>query len=73
MLREAEALAARKPIGELLSKTIAEKDVESAIKQYHELRSTQPRTYNFDEIELNDLGYQLLEPRKSRKRFAFSN
>jgi hypothetical protein len=33
--------AARKPIGELLSKTIAEKGVESAIKQYHELKSTQ--------------------------------
>ena len=64
MLREAEALAARKPIGELLFKTIAEKDVESAVKQYHELRSTQPRIYNFDEIELNDLGYQLVGAKK---------
>lgn len=64
MLREVEALAARKPIGELLSKIIAEKDVESAIKRYHELKSTQPEIYNFDEIELNELGYQLLEAKK---------
>jgi hypothetical protein len=40
MLSNAEALASRKSIAEALAKTIIEKDVESAIKQYHELRAT---------------------------------
>ena len=38
--------------------------MESAIKQYSELKSNQRETYNFDEAELNELGYQLLEAKK---------
>jgi len=60
MLAHAEALASRKSVAETLSKTINEKDIESAIKQYHELRATQPDKYDFGEDELNSLGYQLL-------------
>jgi imidazolonepropionase-like amidohydrolase len=60
MLAHAEVLASRKSVAETLSKTINEKDIESAIKQYHELRATQPDKYDFGEDELNSLGYQLL-------------
>src|SRR6202008_1173343 len=56
----AESLASRESIAEALSKTINEKDVQSAIKQYHELRVSQPDKYDFGEDELNTLGYQLL-------------
>jgi tetratricopeptide (TPR) repeat protein len=37
-----------------------EKGIDAAIQQYHELKETQPDEYNFDEYELNMLGYQLL-------------
>jgi len=47
-------------IAETLSKTILENDVESAIQQYHDLKTSHPEDYNFDEYELNSLGYQLL-------------
>jgi len=60
MLAKAQALASRKSIAETLSKTINEKDVQSAIQQYHELRATQPNKYDFSEDELNTLGYQFL-------------
>ena len=47
-------------IAELLGKTIINKEVESAIKQYHDLKTNQQNIYNFAESELNILGYQLL-------------
>lgn len=50
----------RKSIGDTLSATIASAGVDEAARQYHELKATQPAVYNFDERELNDLGYQLL-------------
>ena len=61
MLAKAEALASRKSIAEALSKTIQQQNVDAAIKQYHELKSTQPAAYDFGEGELNSLGYQLVE------------
>jgi hypothetical protein len=50
----------RKSIGDTLSATIASAGIDEAARQYHELKATQPAVYNFDERELNDLGYQLL-------------
>jgi glyoxylase-like metal-dependent hydrolase (beta-lactamase superfamily II) len=50
----------KKSISEPLSHTIMERGVEAAIEQYHELDKTQPEAFNFDEYELNMLGYQLL-------------
>lgn len=44
----------------ILSQTILKSDVESAIKKYHELKTNQKDEYNFNENELNILGYQLL-------------
>lgn len=54
----------RKSIAETLSATIATSGVDQAVKQYHDLKATQPTTYNFDEVELNSLGYQLLNSHK---------
>jgi tetratricopeptide (TPR) repeat protein len=51
----------RRSISETLSATIAASGVDAAVKQYHDLRAAaQPITYNFDEDELNSLGYRLL-------------
>jgi hypothetical protein len=64
MLSQVEALAARQPISDVLRKTIREKDVAAAIKQYHELKSAQHATYDFGENELIGLGYELLQTKK---------
>jgi CubicO group peptidase (beta-lactamase class C family) len=47
-------------IAETLDSTIKEKGVEAGIAQYRELKAKQPETYNFEEGELNGLGYQLM-------------
>ncbi len=52
--------APKKPVSEAMLKTILEKDVETAIKQYRELKAKQADAYDFREQELNTLGYQLL-------------
>ncbi|MHB8215613.1 MAG: DUF2306 domain-containing protein [Candidatus Sulfotelmatobacter sp.] len=54
----------RRSITETLSPTIASSGIDAAIKQYHELKAAQPTTYNFDEGELNSLGYRLLNAKK---------
>jgi CubicO group peptidase (beta-lactamase class C family) len=53
-----------KSIAAELYKLILEKDIASAIKQYHDLKNTKPDNYNFKEYELNRLGYQLLGDKK---------
>jgi tetratricopeptide (TPR) repeat protein len=50
----------RKSLAETLSATITYSGLDQALKQYHELKSTAPSSYNFDEGELNALGYQLI-------------
>ncbi len=54
----------QKSIAEILGKTILSADVASAIKQYHDLKTNQRDKYNFQEYELNSLGYQLLRINK---------
>ena len=54
----------RRSITETLSPTIASSGVDAAIKQYRDLKAAQPVTYNFDEDELNSLGYRLLNAKK---------
>jgi tetratricopeptide (TPR) repeat protein len=54
----------RKSIAETLSATIASSGVDTAIQQYHDLKATAPATYNFDEGQLNGLGYRLLRANK---------
>lgn len=59
------AFDSRKSIAQTLSTTVAAVGIDAAIQQYHDLKATQPATYNFDQGELNTLGYQLLR----KKRF----
>ena len=54
----------RRSIAETLSATIGSSGVDQAVKQYHDLKVGQPAIYNFDEDELNALGYQLIRTNK---------
>ena len=57
----------RKSIAETLSATIASSGIDQAAKQYHDLKAAEPATYNFDENELNSLGYQLIRSKKFKE------
>lgn len=54
----------RKSIAETLAATIATSGIDQATAQYHELKATEPTAYNFDEDQLNSLGYQLIQAKK---------
>jgi tetratricopeptide (TPR) repeat protein len=54
----------RKSIAETMSATITSNGIDAAVKQYHDLKAASPTTYNFDEVELNALGYQFLHAHK---------
>ncbi len=64
MLSQVEAIAQRQPISEVMMKTIQEQNVATAVRQYRDLKSTQPTAYDFSESELIRLGYQLLRTKK---------
>jgi tetratricopeptide (TPR) repeat protein len=64
MLAQVEALAARPLIGNVLMKTIQEKDIAAAVAQYHDLKTNQPNGYDFSEQEFIGLGYALLHMKK---------
>jgi len=66
MLAKIEALASQKSIGDVLAATMKEKGMEAAIRQYRELKSTQPDHYNFGDKynELLVVGDQLLDAKK---------
>jgi uncharacterized membrane protein len=57
----------RKSIAETLSATIASGGIDAAAKQYHDLKVAGSANYNFDEGELNGLGYQLLGAKKFKE------
>ncbi len=57
----------RKSIAETLSATIASSGTDAAAKQYHDLKAAAPANYNFDEDELNALGYQLINTKKFKE------
>ncbi len=61
------ALDTRKSIAQALSATIASSGIDAAVKQYHELRASAPAIYNFDEGELNRLGYILIRENKFKE------
>ncbi len=64
MLAKVEVLANRKPIGEVLYKTILEKNIDAAVTQYYDLKANQPDAYDFSEDELIGLGYGMLHAKK---------
>jgi len=51
-------------IAETLSATIASSGIDAAEKQYHDLKAAGSPSYNFDEGELNALGYTLIGAKK---------
>ncbi|HLL70405.1 MAG TPA: serine hydrolase [Pyrinomonadaceae bacterium] len=57
----------KQSIAEVLMKTITERDVASAIKQYRDLKAAKGADYNFGENELNMLGYQLLGAKRMKE------
>jgi tetratricopeptide (TPR) repeat protein len=67
MLAKVEAIANLTSIAEPLLKTITEKDVESAIRQYYELKTAQPDAYDFSEEELNSLAFKLFQMKKLKE------
>ena len=58
------AFDSREPIGDLLAGELARGSVDAAVQRYHALKSSSPTRYNFDEGQLNRLGYTLLRTRK---------
>jgi uncharacterized membrane protein len=57
----------RRSISETLSATIASGGIDQAVRQYHDLKVAEPATYNFDEDQLNSMGYQLLNTKKFKE------
>ena len=58
------AFDSRKSIAETLSATLASSGIDAAVEQYHRFKAANPATYNFEESQLNGLGYELLRSRK---------
>jgi len=50
----------KRSIVNVLLKTIIQENVQAAVKQYHDLKLNNPDSYNFDEYQLNTVGYRLL-------------
>ena len=50
-----------KSLSSILKQTILKSGVEQAIVKYHNLKANKADGYNFNEEELNNLGYQLLQ------------
>jgi tetratricopeptide (TPR) repeat protein len=67
MLAKVKAIANLTSIAEPLLKTITEKDIQSAIRQYYELKAAQPEAYDFSEEELNSLTYKLFQMKKLKE------
>ena len=59
------ALDKRPSIAVTLAETIKSGGVEVAVRQYRTLRAVRPVTMNFDEDELNALGYELLRAKQT--------
>ena len=61
------AFDSRKSIAETLSRTIASAGIDEAARRYHDLKTAAPATYNFDEDQLNALGYRLTQAKEYSK------
>jgi tetratricopeptide (TPR) repeat protein len=57
----------RKSIAETLSATIDSSGIDQAAQQYHDLKAAHPATYDFDETELNTLGYDFIRAKKFKE------
>jgi hypothetical protein len=57
----------KKSIAEVLLKTITEEGIETAIKQYYDLKENHFDSYDFSERELNILGIRLIRKQKIKE------
>ena len=48
------------PLSDTIGRIIIEKNIETAISEYHDLKENHAEKYEFNENALNTLGYQLL-------------
>ena len=53
-----------------LGQIVVDHGVDAAIAKYHELKSTRPNDYNFNEDALNGLGYGLLQEKRDSDAIA---
>jgi len=67
ILAKTEALASRPSLADVLLKTIEQQNVDAAIQQYYDLRTTQPTAYDFGESALDGLGDSLAERKKFKE------
>jgi tetratricopeptide (TPR) repeat protein len=67
MLARVEGQAARPLIGEVLFKTIQDKGIDAALKQYRDVRATHAGDYDFSEDEFIGLGYGLIHMKKYKE------
>jgi CubicO group peptidase (beta-lactamase class C family) len=58
--------APKKSIVEMLYKIVVEKSVASAVAEYRKLKAENSPTFDFSERELNMLGYQLLNMKRTK-------
>ena len=62
-----KAYDSRKSIAQTLSATIVSSGADEAAKLYHDIKVGPPSNNNFDEGELDGLGYQLIKTRKFKE------
>jgi CubicO group peptidase (beta-lactamase class C family) len=55
------------PIDRVLYKAIAKEGLEAGVKQYYDLKKSQPDAYNFQEQLLNTLGYVFIQQGKMKE------
>ncbi|TFG94433.1 MAG: hypothetical protein E4H13_14885, partial [Calditrichales bacterium] len=67
MLDGQEPALPKTPILIVLSKVLVGNNVEAAIENYNDLRKNSPEDYNFSEVQLNILGYNLLASERVRE------
>ena len=64
---------AKLPVGDLVLKVATEKDVQSAIKQYRDLKASGSKDYDFAQGQLTFAGFQLLRSNRAKDAIEIFN
>lgn len=62
-----DPIVIKTPIDRVVYKAIAKEGIDSAVKQYYDLKQNKPEDYNFHEDFLNNLGYRLMAQGKLKE------